>query len=214
MNFANSKFYKWIMPYLYGWGASLVIAGALFKILHWEGANTMLIVGMGTEALIFFMSAFENAPPSYKWERAYPGILDADEIDGDNITVTQQLDKMLEDVNVDSKVIKKLGDGFTKLSSSASDLGDVAAGTKKYNTQMLSASSNLEKINDLYKEQINSSEQQFKATQKITNNLTNSLDQSARLHVEFATLSENLNALNNVYGSMLNAMSSNPSKKK
>tara|TARA_B110000444_G_scaffold69394_1_gene65180 strand:+ start:1229 stop:1873 length:645 start_codon:yes stop_codon:yes gene_type:complete len=214
MNFANSKFYKWLMPYLYGWGASLVIAGALFKILHWQFANEMLIVGMGTEALIFFMSAFENAPPSYKWERAYPGILDANEIDGDNIPVTQQLDKMLNDVNVDSKVIKKLGEGLTKLSNSASDLGDVASGTKKYNTQMLSASDNLEKINELYKSQITSSTEQFKATQKITNNLTSSLDQSARLQVEFATLSENLNALNNVYGSMLNAMTTNPSKKK
>ena len=65
MNFANSKFYKWIMPYLYGWGASLVIAGALFKILSWPYANEMLIAGMGTEALIFFMSAFENAAKLY-----------------------------------------------------------------------------------------------------------------------------------------------------
>lgn len=214
MNFANSKFYKLIMPYLYGWGASLVILGALFKINHYEGAEVMLLVGMSIEALIFFMSAFEKAPPAYKWERAFPGILDAAEIDGDNIPVTQQLDKMLTDVNVDSKVIKKLGEGLTKLSNSASDLGDVASGTKKYNTQMLSASDNLEKINELYKSQITSSTEQFKATQKITNNLTSSLDQSARLQVEFATLSENLNALNNVYGSMLNAMTTNPSKKK
>ena len=213
MNFANSKFYKWIMPYLYGWGASLVIAGALFKILHWQFANEMLMVGMGTEALIFFFSAFENAPPNYKWERAYPGILDAEEVSGDDITVTQQLDKMLESVNVDSKVIKNLGDGMKKLSSSASDLGEVAEGTKKYNSQMLSASDNLEKINDLYMEQIKSSEQQFMATKKMTSNLTSSLDQSARLHVELASLSENLNALNNVYGSMLNAMASNPKKK-
>lgn len=213
MNFANSKFYKWLMPYLYGWGASLVILGALFKILHLPGANEMLMVGMGTEALIFFFSAFENAPPHYKWERAYPGILDADEIDGDDITVTQQLDKMLESVNVDSKVIKNLGDGMKKLSSSASDLGEVAEGTKKYNSQMLSASDNLEKINDLYMDQIKSSEQQFMATKKMTSNLTSSLDQSARLHVELASLSENLNALNNVYGSMLNAMASNPKKK-
>jgi len=60
MNFANSKFYKWLMPYLYGWGASLVILGALAKILHHPLADIMLIVGMGTEALIFFMSAFES----------------------------------------------------------------------------------------------------------------------------------------------------------
>ena len=66
MNFANSQFYKWLMPYLYGWGASLVIAGALFKILHWQYADQMLMVGMGTEALIFFMSAFERPPKEYK----------------------------------------------------------------------------------------------------------------------------------------------------
>ena len=97
MNIANSKMYKWLMPYLYGWGASLVIAGALFKILHWPGADYMLMAGMGTEAFIFFMSAFEKAPKEYKWERAYPGILDAEETDS-AVPVTQQLDKMLEDV--------------------------------------------------------------------------------------------------------------------
>ena len=213
MNFANSKFYKWLMPYLYGWGASLVILGALFKILHLKFANEMLMVGMGTEALIFFMSAFEKAPKNYKWERAYPGILDAEETGGDDITVTQQLDKMLKDVNVDSKVIKTLGDGMKKLSQSASDLGDVVDGTKQYNSQMLSASKNLEKINDLYMEQIKSSEQQFMATKKMTSNLTSSLDHTSRLHVELSSLSENLNALNNVYGGMLNAMTTTQKKK-
>ena len=212
MQFANSKFYKTIMPYLYGWGASLVIAGALFKILSWPYANEMLIAGMGTEALIFFMSAFEHAPPQYKWERAFPGILDPDETAGPT-TVTLQLDKMLEDVDVDSKVLKNLGDGMKKLSQSASGLGDVADGTKKYNKQMLSASSNLEKINELYMEQIKSSENQFMATQKMTSNLTSSLDQTSRLHVELASLTENLNALNNVYGGMLNAMTSKQKRK-
>ena len=212
MNIANSKFYKWIMPYLYGWGASLVILGALFKINHYNGADIMLLVGMGIEALIFFMSAFEKAPKNYKWERAYPGILDAEESDSD-LTPTQQLDKMLQDVNVDSKVIKDLGDGMKKLSKSASDLGSVADGTKKYNSQMLAASDNLEKINDLYMDQIKSSEQQFMATKKMTSNLTSSLDHTSRLHVELSSLSENLNALNNVYGGMLNAMTTKQKKK-
>ena len=212
MNFANSKFYKWLMPYLYGWGASLVILGALFKILHYPYATEMLLVGMSTEALIFFMSAFEKAPKNYKWERAYPGILDAEEAEEDDVTVTQQLDKMLEDVNVDSKIIKNLGDGMKKLSKAATGLGDVADGTQKYNSQMLKASDNLEKINDLYMDQIKSSEQQFMATQKMTSNLTSSLDQTARLHVELKTLSENINALNNVYGGMLNAMTNTKKK--
>ena len=79
---------------------------------------------------------------------------------------------------------------------------------------MSSASNNLEKINELYMEQIKSSEQQFMATQKMTSNLTSSLDKTSRLHVELAALTENLSALNNVYGSMLNAMATNPKKKK
>jgi len=210
MDFANSKFYKWVMPYLYGWGASLVILGALFKILHLKFANEMLMIGMGTEALIFFMSAFEKAPKQYNWERAYPGILDTE--DGDSGSVMQQLDKMLEHADVDSKTIKNLGDGMKKLSQSASGLGDVADGTKKYNTQMLTASQSLEKINDLYMEQIKSSEEQFMATKKMTSNLTSSLDHTHRLHVELSSLSENLNALNNVYGSMLNAMTNQKKK--
>ena len=211
MNIANSKFYKTIMPYLYGWGASLVILGALFKINHYPLASEMLLVGMSIEALIFFMSAFEKAPKEYKWERAYPAILDADQSDG--ATVTQQLDKMLSNADVDDKVIKKLADGMKKLSASASGLGDVADGTKKYNSQMLTAAESLEKINDLYMEQIKSSEQQFMATQKMTSNLTSSLDHTSRLHVELSSLSENLNALNNVYGSMLTAMTTKPKKK-
>ncbi|MDE6515465.1 MAG: gliding motility protein GldL, partial [Bacteroidales bacterium] len=52
----ESKGYKKFMAYLYGWGASIVIVGALFKINHYPGANLMLIVGMSIEAIIFFFS--------------------------------------------------------------------------------------------------------------------------------------------------------------
>ena len=66
--------------------------------------------------------------------------------------MTQQLDKMLSNADVDDKVIKKLAAGMKKLSVSACGLGDVADGTKKYNSQMLTASESLEKINDFLKE--------------------------------------------------------------
>ena len=49
-----------IFNILYSVGASIVILGALFKILHLWGADEMLIIGMGTEALIFFLSAFDE----------------------------------------------------------------------------------------------------------------------------------------------------------
>ena len=57
-NLVRSKAYKNFMAKLYGWGAAVVIVGALFKIMHWPGANIMLIAGMGTETIIYFLSAF------------------------------------------------------------------------------------------------------------------------------------------------------------
>lgn len=67
------------MKYLYGWGAGIVIFGALFKILHWPGADLMLIIGLTTEAIIFFFSAFEPLPHEdehWKWDRVFPQLKD------------------------------------------------------------------------------------------------------------------------------------------
>ena len=213
MNFLNqiadSKIYKALMPILYGWGAALVILGALFKILSLNGADIMLMAGMGTEAFIFFMSAFEKAPKEYNWEKAYPQILDKSE---DSPGAVQQLNDIFKEAEIDNKVLAKLGDGMKKLSVSASNMGDVMDGTKKYNKQMTKASDHLEKINDLYLDQIKSFNTRMKVTEKMTDNLTSSLEHSSRLSVEISNLSNNLNALNDVYGNILTAMT-NKNKK-
>lgn len=79
----TSKRWKNIMKYLYGWGAAVVILGALFKILHLPGATFMLFAGMGTEAIIFFFSAFEPIAEEYDWALVFPelsGMTDEEEI--------------------------------------------------------------------------------------------------------------------------------------
>ena len=48
------------LNYAYSWGASIVIAGTLFKLTHLPGANLMLFIGMGTEVFVFFISAFDR----------------------------------------------------------------------------------------------------------------------------------------------------------
>lgn len=61
-----------IFNYAYSLGAAVVILGALFKLLHVPGADFMLILGMGTEAVIFALSAFDEPAKDYKWEKVYP----------------------------------------------------------------------------------------------------------------------------------------------
>lgn len=58
--------------FAYSIGAAVVIWGALFKILHLPGGNTLLSVGMGTEVLMFILTAFDRPPRDYKWEEVFP----------------------------------------------------------------------------------------------------------------------------------------------
>lgn len=68
----ESKGYKNFMRYVYGWGASVVLVGALFKIQHLPGAAVMLTIGLLVEALIFFFSAFEPLHEELDWTLVYP----------------------------------------------------------------------------------------------------------------------------------------------
>src|SRR5690606_35498467 len=104
---------KKIMGLLYGLGASVVIIGALFKIEHWPGASTMLIIGLGTEALIFAVSAFEPPHSEVDWTLAYPELagIDDDELGGRKKRskpdpVAQELDRMLEEAKIGPELIE------------------------------------------------------------------------------------------------------------
>lgn len=61
-----------LFNFAYSLGAAIVIWGALFKILHLPGGNTLLCIGMGTEVLMFILTAFDRPPREYKWEEVFP----------------------------------------------------------------------------------------------------------------------------------------------
>ncbi|MBD5213986.1 MAG: gliding motility protein GldL [Bacteroidales bacterium] len=62
--------------FAYSIGAAIVIWGALFKILHLPGGNMLLSIGMGTEVLMFILTAFDRPARDYKWEKVYPALAD------------------------------------------------------------------------------------------------------------------------------------------
>ena len=158
-NLVRSKGYKTFMGYLYGWGAAVVIIGALFKIMHWPGANIMLIAGMGTETVIFFLSAFEPPHKEWDWSLVYPelaGMIEETPIEplvdenGNPIETPEQLpvskdplsaklDKMLEDANISPELIDRLGQGMQNLADSANSMNNMAnvtAATDKFVSNM------------------------------------------------------------------------------
>tara|TARA_B100000678_G_C18223266_1_gene507772 strand:- start:88 stop:753 length:666 start_codon:yes stop_codon:yes gene_type:complete len=213
----NSKRFKNFMSKLYGIGASVVILGAMFKILHYPGADFMLVLGLTTEAVIFFFSAFEKPHEEYDWTLVYPelaGMEDPDEeIRGENrLSPTQELDKMLEDAKIDGELIESLGSGLRRFGDAASKLSvtvDAAAATQEYGEQLSLASKNMESLNALYAVQLESSANHMEAQNSLIEKLNSSINDSERLADEVSSLANNMSQLNSVYGGMLSAMNIN-----
>lgn len=70
--FISSEKGQRFFNFAYSIGAAIVIWGALFKILHLPGGNFLLSLGMGTEVLMFMLTAFDRPPREYKWENVFP----------------------------------------------------------------------------------------------------------------------------------------------
>jgi len=79
----GARFMHWYESYqgknvvniVYSAGASVVIIGALFKILHWPGASQVLMIGMFTEAFLFLIGTLEHPHPEFHWENVFPQLL-------------------------------------------------------------------------------------------------------------------------------------------
>ena len=208
----EAKWYKMMMPKLYGWGAALVILGALFKIEHYPGAGIMLAVGLGTEAIIFFFSAFEKPHVEPDWSLVYPELAHMQDPNAAK-RPAQQLDDALAKAKIDNELIESLNEGLRSFGESAKQLNETvsaASGISEYNAQIQEGVKNMNAMNSLYELQLQTSSQQMEATSLFLQNLQSSVDDSKRFQEQVSSLADNLEQLNKVYGDMLTAM--NPNK--
>jgi gliding motility-associated protein GldL len=165
-NFVSGRWYKNFMSKVYGWGAALVIMGALFKINHYNYADIMLIVGLSTEALIFFFSAFEPPHVEPDWSLVYPEL--AGMYHGGSGTpgaapkkghipgksVSQELDDMLTKAKIGPELIESLGDGMRKMSENVGKMSDVtstAVATDDFVKNVKDASKSASELSTSYK---------------------------------------------------------------
>jgi gliding motility-associated protein GldL len=202
MKFAEKEGFKTAMKYLYGWGAAVVIVGAMFKINHWSGATTMLVIGLSTEALIFFMSVFQSESKDYKWDLVYPELKTGEK--SEKLPRTD-VTAILNGAGIDDATLKKLGSGMKHLGDQASKLGevaDVAAATQDYGDAMLKASNRVNELTGTLEQ----NKQLFDGMGDLVSNLNDSVEETKNYKENITELSKNLAQLNTVYGNMLNAM--------
>ncbi|MFC3878975.1 gliding motility protein GldL [Algoriphagus namhaensis] len=194
-NSFKAKFYGNVMPKIYGIGASIVILGAMFKILDWAGGNLMIGIGLTTEAIIFFLSAFEPKQEEVDWSKVYPELAGESPAErktkasSDNLS--QKLDDMLAKAKVGPELIESLGKGMQNLASSAEKMGnlsDAAVATNEYAANVKTAAKTLVDMNASYSK-----------TAAALTEMSSASQDAKEYHNQVQTVTKNLSALNAVY---------------
>lgn len=216
---AQSKSTKKLFNMAYGLGASVVIIGALFKILHWEfgplTGGLLLAIGLITEALIFAIGAFEPVDEEFDWSLVYPELAggesknrrekDAQEAKEAEGLLSKKLDELLREANIDASLMNSLGESIRNFEGAAKGIApttDAMRSTQKYSEELAQAATQMESLNSLYKVQLESASRQASINEEVVQN-------AGALKEQMQSLATNLSSLNGVYGGMLSAMNRN-----
>ncbi|MCK5692927.1 MAG: gliding motility protein GldL [Bacteroidales bacterium] len=159
----QSSGWKSFTAKLYGFGASIVIIGALFKIQHWPGAGIALASGLIIESIIFFFSAFEPLHEELDWTLVYPelaGMSDPDEIDeykeqaiADRNVGLQKFDELFEQSQINAEDVRSLGKHLNTISTTTETIGEITSAslaTKEYFNKMGTAAEKMDNVATAY----------------------------------------------------------------
>ena len=228
-HFFESDRGKRIKNLIIGLGASVVLMGALFKLMHWPFASEMLIAGMVTEAFIFALLGVLPPHKDYYWEKIYPEIdIAPDEEDlkaahkkalhggSGSSGITAQLDRALDEGKVEPELVKRLGENLKKLGENIekmNQLGDAGAATKDYSDKAREAAAALGSMKTAYqgaaeamgKLQAAQSDtvKYHEQVQLVSKNLA---QLNAIYELELQDTNNHLKAMNKFYGSLSTAM--------
>tara|TARA_B100001057_G_scaffold279507_1_gene279884 strand:- start:3600 stop:4244 length:645 start_codon:yes stop_codon:yes gene_type:complete len=200
---------KVAMHMLFGLGGAVVIIGALFKILHLEigpiTGGLVLGIGLGTEALIFTVSALNTGEIKEEHDdfvkKSKGGGVKSSGGSG-NEGLSSKIDAIMKEAKLDVGLMNNLTSSIKKLESSAKALEPAStaiSASSQYSEQLDKAASQLDELNKLYASQVKDTQ----SRSDIRDKMQADVDQ---LKQQMESLSANLASLNDVYGGMLSAM--------
>ena len=211
------------LNFFYSIGAAIVILGALCKINHYSigplDGSIILLIGMGMEVVVFTIFAIDKPKGEYDWENAYPELADgsapvAKKVqkivdESDNMSLSQKLDKMLNEAKLDVSLMEKLRSGIENFGSAVNEINkttSAAAATQQYGDQLALAANHMESLNALYQVQLESGQKQVELNKQFITEMEASAGGSQKFQQELESLTQSINSLNKVYGGMLSAM--------
>lgn len=168
----RTKRWKTFMGYVYGWGASIVMVGALFKLEHWQYSGLLLTIGLLTEAFIFFLSAFEPPLDMPEWSKVYPELreeyelMDMEDFGGKR---GKGFDELFSGSELTPELLDKVGKGLSDLSNTAKGISDISSATL---------------ATDMYVKNLSSASESMNSLAEINNQANSSINKSVSTLVE------------------------------
>ncbi len=234
------KFLQWeggqrLFNFAYSIGAAIVILGALFKILHLPGGNVLLSVGMGTEVLMFILTAFDRPAKEYKWEEVFPVLESKDPEDrpdfaggsgivingggnasGDvNISVSGDAARSAvgipSGVNLSEEDTLSLSESIAKMAAASDQLARMAeltSATQQYLDQMAAISQEMVALRQTTESLNQVSNVLLDSYRAITENSENITKSSTGYVEQMQDLNRNIGGLNTIYEIQLKSVSS------
>ena len=234
------KFLQWeggqrLFNFAYSIGAAIVILGALFKILHLPGGNVLLSVGMGTEVLMFILTAFDRPAKEYKWEEVFPVLESKDPEDrpdfvggggivingggnasGDvNINVSgdeaRRAVGIPSGVNLSEEDTMSLSESIAKMAAASDQLARMAeltSATQQYLDQMAAISQEMVALRQTTESLNQVSSVLLDSYRAITENSENITKSSTGYVEQMQDLNRNIGGLNTIYEIQLKSVSS------
>lgn len=196
--------------FAYSWGAAIVVAGVLFKLLHLRGADIMLAIGMGIEVIMFFISAFDFPSKDYHWEEVFPALKTEEKGAAPqthpcntttrhtpHITATEAKKVVgLPQIDLNNNDAESLTQSIKRLSIVTEQLGkmaDLGASTHAYLMQL---------------EQLSDGMRSFSESTMALTQVCGVLDHTGGYVRQMETLNKNLSGLNTIYEIQLKSISS------
>ncbi len=222
--------------FAYSIGAAVVIWGALFKILHLPGGNTLLCIGMGTEVLMFILTAFDRPEKQYNWEEVFPVLASKDPEDrpdftggsgivigGGSAAATGGQAVDIEGAQARAAVglpvgielseddTRSLSESIAKMSAASDQLSRMAEltdATQQYLSQMSQISEQMERLATTTTALNQVSETLLQSYHAITDNSQSITDSSTGYVDQMQALNHNISGLNTIYEIQLKSISS------
>ena len=210
-NFFESHIWRATIHKAYSIGASIVVLGALFKLEHMPMASTFLTVGLCTEALIFFISAFEPFPRDVDWTIVFPELAGEN---SDDYTISPAKPVRTVSPQVNSEAASTAMQHYTEnMENIAESTGLLNKLSVNCAMELEAMNKNLNALNAVYELQLKETNQHLHESLSAINNMAKISEDahiSSRLSIQYQTnlteLNQNLASLNKVYGNMLAAM--------